>query len=355
MGSRMYDVAVVGAGVFGAWTAFHLARAGKRVLIVDQHGPGNSRASSGGETRIIRMSYGADEIYTRSSIRSLKLWKKFFPSMFVKTGVLVTAPRSDPYLIASRDTLTRARYKFEWIARPSHPRIVFDAETAAIHEPGSGVLLARRAVQAVVEAAVQAGARYERWRIDAPDPQLARIFVFACGPWLPKLFRDVIGRRIRPTRQEVFFFGMPPDEPPMPCWIAFREGAYTIPPVDGRGFKLAIDEHGPVFDPENGDRSVSRASVERARSILRRRFPAYANAPLLETRVCQYENTSNGDFLIDRHPGFENVWLAGGGSGHGFKHGPWVGEYVTRVLAGGHLEPRFSLASKSLTAQRSVY
>jgi len=352
-----YDVAVVGAGVFGAWTAFHLARAGKQVLIVDRHGPGNSRASSGGETRIIRMSYGADEIYTRSSIRSLKLWKQFFPSMFVKTGVLVTAPRTDPYLAASRKTLAGARFKFEWLEvgtlRRRFPEIAFDGDAAAIYEPDSGALLARRAVQAVVDAAVQAGARYETRSIEHPDPKLARVHVFACGPWLPKLFADVIGRRIRPTRQEVFFFGAAAQ---LPCWIAFREGAYTLPPIDGRGFKLAIDTHGPAFDPETGERNVSAASIARARAILHQRFPSIADAPLLETRVCQYENTSNGDFLIDRHPGFENVWLAGGGSGHGFKHGPFVGEYLAAQIAGkGRAEPRFSLVSKSLTHHRSVY
>ena len=356
----MYDVAVVGAGVFGAWTAFHLARAGKRVLIVDQHGPGNTRSSSGGETRIIRMSYGADEIYTRSSIRSLKLWKQFFPSMFVKTGVLVVAPRPDAYLRAAREVLERANYRFEWLEsralRTRLPEIAFDRDAAAIYEPQGGVLMARQAVRAVVEAAVAQGARYQARRIEAPDSKLARMFVFACGPWLPKLFPDVIGRRIRPTRQEVLFFGTPPGELRMPCWIAFREGVYTIPPIDGRGFKLAIDQHGPPFDPETGNRNVSAASIAKARSILGERFPALAGAPLLETRVCQYENTANGDFLIDRHPNFENAWLVGGGSGHGFKHGPFVGEYVASQIAGTRpLEPRFALATKSTTHHRSVF
>ena len=77
---------------------------------------------------------------------------------------------------------------------------------------------------------------------------------------------------------------------------------------------------------------------------------------LSEFRVCQYENTSNGDFLIDRHPELENVWLVGGGSGHGFKHGPAVGEYVSaRILHGAEAEPRFSLASKAETQKRTVY
>jgi sarcosine oxidase len=355
-----YDVAVIGAGVFGAWTALHLARAGKRVAIFDAHGPGNTRSSSGGETRIIRMTYGADAIYTRSSMRSLKLWKRHFPSMFVKTGVLVTAPRTDEYLTSARGVLTDARCRFEWFEtadlRRRYPQIAFDDGAAAIFEPESGGLMARNAVRAVLEAAVAAGARYEMRRVDTPDPKVARTFVFACGPWLPQLFPDVIGKRILPTRQEVFFFGTPPGGLKLPCWIAFREGAYSIPPLDGRGFKLAIDEHGPRFDPETGNRNVGAASVARAREILRRRFPSLADAPLLETRVCQYENTSNGDFLIDRHPALENVWLVGGGSGHGFKHGPYVGEYTaSRLLGKAPAEERFSLASKSVKHRRSVY
>ena len=84
--------------------------------------------------------------------------------------------------------------------------------------------------------------------------------------------------------------------------------------------------------------------------------PPCGDAPLTESRVCQYENTSNGDFLIDRHPDLANVWLVGGGSGHGFKHGPAVGEYVCQVITrGGPVEPRFSLASKLESAQRTVY
>jgi len=360
-----YDVAVVGAGVFGAWTAYHLVRAGLTVLLVDQHGPGNSRSSSGGETRVIRASYGADLIYTRSTIRSLELWKQFFAEsgqpLFHRTGVLVTAPSADSYLLATRETLAKAKYDFEWLNRAAmrkrFPQIVFDEDAAGIYEPSSGVLSARRGVPAVVDAAVQAGVRYETRRIEARELLPAKNVVYSCGPWLPSLFPELLRGRIRPTRQPVFFLGTPPgDQTPMPVWIAFREGAYSIPPLDGRGFKLAIDDHGPAFDPETGNRTISAADIRHARMILRKRFPLLRNAPLLESRVCQYENTSNGDFLIDRHPNRENVWLVGGGSGHGFKHGPFVGEYVAKQILGtGVTEPRFSLASKKTTKHRSVY
>ena len=185
--------------------------------------------------------------------------------------------------------------------------------------------------------------------------------VFVCGPWLPRLFPEVLGDRIVPTRQEVFFFGPPAGEggfapPRMPAWIDFGEEVYGLPDLEGRGFKVAPDRHGPPFDPDSGERVVAAESVDRIRAFLARRFPALARAPLLETRVCQYENTSNGDFLIDRHPDRKDVWLVGGGSGHGFKHGPAVGRHVAdRIARGAPGEPRFSLTSKKAERRRQVY
>lgn len=356
---KSFDVAIAGAGVFGAWTAFFLARAGAKVILIDPHGAGNARSSSGGETRIMRMTYGADEIYTRSAIRSLALWKQFFPSVFRKTGVLVTSSAADPYLHGTRETLARAKYRFEWLDSAAlasrFPSISLQPGSAGIFEPSSGVLMARHAVQQVVAAAVDAGARFEIGCVRPDALPKAKTVIFACGPWLPSIFPDLLARRIRPTRQPVFFFGNP--EPfEVPAWVAFREGVYSLPPIDGRGFKLAIDAHGAAFDPENGQRTVSRAEIAKIRAVLARRFPALADAPLLESRVCQYENTSSGDFLIDRHPEIPSVWIAGGGSGHGFKHGPFVGEYLAARISGkGREEPRFLLASKGLSSHRAVF
>ena len=372
------DVAVIGAGVFGAWTAYKLREAGASVLLLDAYGPGNSRASSGGETRIIRLGYGPDEIYSRSAQRSMVLWQQLFEktgNLFQKTGVLWLAREHDAYCEAVVTTLQRLSANYERLDREEleqrFPQLALGPTTWGILEPDSGALLARRAVQAVVAEARANGVDYLEEAITQPARDSIRTtggkdiaaerFVFACGPWLPKLFPDLLGELIHVTRQEIFFFGVPPGDDSynggvMPAWIDFNDLVYAIPNVDGRGFKIAIDAHGPQFDPDRGERVVTTSGLNAVREYLARRVPRLANAPVTETRVCQYENTSNGDFLIDRHPEFENVWLVGGGSGHGFKHGPAVGEYAAEMITGrGTPEPRYSLTSKQRVRQREVY
>jgi glycine/D-amino acid oxidase-like deaminating enzyme len=389
-----FDVVVVGAGVFGAWTAYGLQRSGRSVALIDAYGAGNSRSSSGDESRIIRMGYGGDEIYTRSAWRSLELWKELFArageSLFHQTGVLWLEHQGDPYPSKSFATLTNLGIPIQQssLAEMSarYPQISTDDVCGAYLEPESGVLVARRAVQAVVREAIKCGVEYLEEAVSgtgvppmihAQDARAAKLldgaitssgrrvsagaYVFACGPWLPKIFPKLLGDRIHPTRQEVFYFGAPQgtrfNPPALPTWIDFKEEAYGLPDVEGRGVKVAIDRHGEPFDPDTSDRVASGEGLAEVRRYLARRIPELKDAPVYESRVCQYENTSNGDFLIDRHPDFENVWLVGGGSGHGFKHGPAIGQYVTARIDGrtDGIEPRFSLSSKLETRERSVY
>jgi sarcosine oxidase len=378
-----FDVAVIGAGVFGAWTAWHLARRGQRVVLLDAYGAANARASSGGESRIIRMGYGSDEIYTRWSMHSLEQWKALFAAthqpLFHETGVLWLASSDDTRLRESQITLSNLHVPFQDMDHDtlvsSYPQIRFEGVTRGILETHSGALVARRAVAAVVAGAIAHGVDYRIAKIAAPqgpgrvpgvksssgETISAEKFVFACGSWLGKVFPDILGQRIFPTRQEVFFFGVPPGDlrfapPAMPTWLFQQDEFYGMPDIEARGFKIAWDHHGEAVDPDTQSRIVSPAMTEKTRKYVARRFPALADAPIVETRVCQYENTSNGDFLIDRHPQMDNLWLVGGGSGHGFKHGPAMGEYVAaQLLDAAPPEPRFSLASKATAQQRAVY
>ena len=375
-----YDAVVIGAGVFGAWTAHRLQRTGRSVALLDIYGAGNSRSSSGGESRILRMGYGREEIYTRWSLASLRLWIELFeqvnqPELFQKTGVLWTPAADDANTAVTLRTLEKCGVVFQYLTPAEltarFPQVRYSSERMGIFEPESGVALARRAVCAVVEDAIRNGVDYFREAALGPDGAEVRTrsgrvlrastFVYASGPWLPKIFPEILEGRIRPTRQEVFFFGTEPGDrrftpPHMPAWLDFTDerGAYALPDIENRGFKLAFDRHGPPFDPDTSDRLAD--GLDAARAFLAERFPALAGAPLVESRVCQYENTSSGDFLIDRHPDFSNVWLVGGGSGHGFKHGPMVGEHVTALIDGSaSVEARFSLATKSREAKRAVY
>jgi glycine/D-amino acid oxidase-like deaminating enzyme len=314
------------------------------------------------------MTYGDREIYTQWAHRSLTLWKEFQEQsgvdLFVPCGALFTSPRDSAYLTAARDVLSRNGIRHETLTSAALarriPQLKAGANDIGLLEPDSGVLLARRAVQTVAQAAVRNGVDFEQ---RALTPELRKHvraggYIFACGPWLPRLFPAIIGRRIRPTRQAILFFGTDPQYGAgrMPAWVAFEEGVYALPDVENRGFKLAIDTHGPLFDPETGSRVVTPGEISTGRAALRRFFPAIAKAPLTETRVCQYENTSSGDFLIDRHPKWKDTWIVGGGSGHGFKHGPRMGEYVASLaLAGGETDPLFALAAKSTRHRRTVH
>jgi sarcosine oxidase len=376
------DVAVVGAGVFGAWTAVMLQRLGRRVTLIDAWGPAHARASSGGESRMTRAGYGRDEIYTRMARDSLPEWvalsgRSGLP-VFHPTGVLFFSAVEDEYMTSSIAVHRRLGLQIAVMDRGQlaarYPAIDFAGVAIGFLEPRFGVLMARRAVQTLVADFVRAGGTYVQARVGPPDGGPLRTvagdtisagtYVVAAGPWLPKLFPALLGRRIFPTRQEVFFFAPPAGDARflpgrLPGWADFNGGDifYGMPDLEARGFKIAHDAHGPLMDPDAGDRLPSPAELERVRAYLARRFPAIARAPLNEARVCQYENSANGDFLIDRHPDWNNVVLAGGGSGHGFKHGPEVGRYAA-ALATGTLaapEPRFSLASKGERQERAVH
>lgn len=333
-----------------------------------------------------RAVYGKDALYTRMALQSLPQWKRLSDAsglpIFAETGVLFFSPTEEQYF---RDSVTvhrefgLATQLLDGAAMARRfPMIDFDGISVGLFEPAFGALMARRSVQTLVAQLVRAGAEYVHDAALSPTAsgrkllslQLAsgeRVeadqFVFALGPWLPKVFPALLTPRIVPTRQEVFFFAPPADDRrflvgAMPGWADFNGGDiyYGFPDLEGRGVKLAHDAHGPVVDPDTQSRRPSEDALADVIGYRDRRFPALKGAPLTEARVCQYENSSNGDFLIDFHPQLKNVLLVGGGSGHGFKHGPEVGRYAAaRLLGVKQPEPRFSLATKAETQRREVH
>jgi sarcosine oxidase len=367
-------IAVIGAGAFGGWTALYLLRSGAQVTLLDAWGPGNSRSSSGGETRIIRGAYGPDQPYTKLAARALALWKQheaqWKRKFFFPIGVLWMAERDDAFERGSLRSLKDAGIPFEELTVSEltrrWPQISFEDVNWAIYEPQSGYLLARASTQAVVDQFVADGGEYRQAAVASQDlesgnwreltlsdrtPIAADRYVFACGPWLGNLFPNTVGKHFISTKQDVFFFGTPAGNPRynetnLPVWADHSDHfIYGIPGNQGRGFKIADDTRGPEFDPTAGQRLVSEDGLAAVRRYLAYRFPGMKDAPLVETRVCQYEDTADHNFIIDRHPGSANVWIVGGGSGHGFKHGPALGEMVANlVLKDETAHPLYRLA-----------
>jgi sarcosine oxidase len=354
-------IVVVGAGAFGGWTALSLLRRRARVTLVDAWGPANSRSSSGDETRLIRTLYDGKAVYIDMAVRASRLWReaeaRWKRQVFLPAGVLYMFADDDRFAVKSLPLLQERAVPVETLdarqAAKRFPQISFEGVRVAYFEPGAGVLLARRSCELVKESVEAEGGAYWQTEAKAFPIEAGRLsqiaftdgstiagdgFVFACGPWIGALFPDVVGDGIIATRQEVMYFGTPPGDrrfasPSFPGWLDFGAGRwYGMPGAEQRGVKVADDMAGPPVDPSSMDRVVSDEGVARAREFVARRFPALAREPVVETRVCQYEYSPEGDFLLDRHPEAANVWLVGGGSGHGFKMGPAVGEYVARLV-----------------------
>jgi sarcosine oxidase len=362
-GSTPKSVIVIGAGAFGGWSALQLAQRGAKVTLLDAWGPGNSRASSGGETRTIRATYGPTHgLYVKMVARALQLWQEYERrwnvKLFFRGGALRMAGTDDSYERAALPVLQEAGVRFERLSSAEcakrWPQINFEGVSWSVYEPDSGFLAARRGCEAVLNAFLKEGGQYRQAqispgpitnnRIEGVNPSAREIlkadqYIFAPGPWLGNVF-PFLASSITPTRQEVFFFGTPAgdqrfSEAQLPTWIdGGKTPFFGVPGNHWRGFKIADDTRGPVIDPTTMERQISVEKLEAARAYLRMRFPALADAPLLESRVCQYENSTDHNFILDRHPEAENVWIVGGGSGHGFKQGPVMGEMVADAVLG---------------------
>jgi len=374
MAAKKLKVLVVGAGAFGGWTALQLLRRGAAVTLVDAWGPGNPRAASGGETRIIRGTYGSDEVYTQMSARAMRLWREneqnWKKKLLHPIGVLFMAAKgADAFEQASIACLEEAKIPHERLTsremRKRWPQINFEGIDWGLFEGKSGYLMARAACQTVADSFVEEGGAWKhaevrraglegdfRDGVRLADGSRLRAdrYVFACGPWMGWLFPQTIGKKIHATKQDVFFFGTPAgdgdfSQEKLPVWADHRgRFMYGIPGHGSRAFKVADDTRGPEFNPTSGERVVSEERLRLAREYVEFRFPGMKGAPLIKGRVCQYEQTADGDFVVDRHPRQDGVWLVGGGSGHGFKHGPALGEMVAGlVIEDGEANSRFRL------------
>ena len=326
---------VVGAGIFGISTARELSRRGWEVRVVEQYVPGHVRSGSGGDTRLLRFSHGGVDWYTRSAVRALELWQE----LEAETGVRVFEPvglawfetGDDEFTHRSEASLRRLGLPVERLSpeesRRLFPSIGGDDLRGTLFEPAAGVLHARLATQLLAR-----GLAVETGRATPEDPPGGDVVVWACGAWLPGLFPGLVDLRI--VRRDVFFAGVDGSWAGTPGYCEYEGPYYGHGEVAGLGLKVAYDGAAPEIDPDTVERRPEDASLARVRSFLARRFPALADAPLVGMRVCQYELTGDSHFLFDRHPERDGWWLLGGGSGHGFKHGPALAEYVADCVEG---------------------
>lgn len=357
-------IAVIGAGAFGGWTALHLLRKEFNVTLVDAWGPGNSRSSSGDETRVIRSTYGNNEFYFDLNVRALQLWKeheqRWKKKLFQNKGVLwMCYQEQTPIVDDSIPFAEKHNMKYEKLSLDElskrFPLINTNDLNHAYYDPFGGCLRAREACQLVQKAFIDEGGTYVQALANPgkiESSQLADIklsngnklhadaYIFACGSWLGNLFPEVLGSIITCTKQEVYYFGVPSDHAStldsMPVWVDVDgvDFYYGIPGNQNRGFKIGVDKRGEKFDPTSGERTANPEVLLKARKFIQHRFPVFKNAPLIENRVCPYENSPDGNFIFDQHPDATNLFLMGGGSGHGFKHGPAFGEMVANILSG---------------------
>lgn len=337
-----------------------LLRKGYQVTLVDQWGAGNSLSSSGGETRLIRCIYGTNPFYTSLAHRAYGLWLEnevhFERKILYPTGCLwFVDNEADDIVEKALPIIQREGLAFDKLTKEEtslkYPLINSTGLRYVVHEKKTGYLMAREGCQEVRKLFIKRGGNYLQdqatFKEKTSTLNLADhgdisgdLIIFACGPWLKEMFRDVMGEKLKITRQEVFYFGLPPDKAKhfeaMPTWIDHSPPNfyYGIPGGINRGFKIAFDRRGPAIDPSSQERNATRDEIERAREYIGRRFNHLNKAPLIESRVCQYSDTLDGNFVFDFLPGYNNVMLLGGGSGHGYKHGPALGELVANAIAG---------------------
>jgi len=363
---------VAGAGVMGSWTAYFLAKAGYEVTICDPWGAGNPRASSGGESRLIRYMYGENEIYFKLARRAMELWKQeeqnVGKQLFFQNGMLIFSemPRYE-YAEISRPLYEKAGLKLDKIPanllKRQYPYLNTDDLDHAIYDPEAGYLLAAESCQAVsqavakeggkfIHAAAQpgkiSGGRMEQLTLGDGTPLKADVFVFANGPWLGRSFPKLLDGKLRVTRQPVFFFGPPADfanklNKPFPVWMnrdaANQERCYGVYDPRLSAFKLAYTQlQEQELDPSEDERIVRPEEIAHARYLMEKRFAFMKDAPLLFTKVCQHTDTPDKNFILDQHAEAANLWLLGGGSGHAFKHGPALGELAASSIGLGAIQ-----------------
>ncbi|HSE99150.1 MAG TPA: N-methyl-L-tryptophan oxidase, partial [Blastocatellia bacterium] len=344
-----YDVVVIGAGVMGTSTACELARRGASVAVVDQSSLPNPRGASVDHSKVFRFAY-PDPLYVRMAVDALELWRALEEEsstrLMTKTGTVLLGLEKPSFETRCYDALKVCSLEAELLssneAVERFPQFDPRAFSYAVFDPSGAILHAETAVRALLDLARRLGVKViegERVHaIEEGDSGRARAVktetgrqlycgavIVASGPWTRELVPQV-SSLLTATRQEVFYFEPVDremfDPTSFPIFISLDTGFYGFPVHHAGAMKIANHHKGNPVDPYCDHPGIVEESIETCRAFFRAYIPPLRDARFKEARVCMYNNTPDDDFLIDHHPGLENVLLVTGFSGHGFKFGP---------------------------------
>ncbi|HJQ25318.1 MAG TPA: N-methyl-L-tryptophan oxidase [Blastocatellia bacterium] len=370
---QSFDIVIIGAGVMGAAAACEAARGGARVALIDQARPPNPRAASTDHSKVFRFAY-PDAMYARLAVEALAGWQAIEAEMGVQlltpTGLLLMGKAESRLEVETAAALAALGLEAELMssaeAAARFPQFNPAAFAHAVYDPSGAITHAERAVETMIALAQRRGVTVIEslrvLRIEQAAGAKVRIVtetggaleaggaLVAAGPWTRRLL-PALSPHLVTTRQEIVYFEPRRDHEAfavgrLPIFIDFGSGFYGFPVHHANAMKVGNHHRGLAVEMSE-EPTVGPEFIARCRDFFAEFIPRLADAAVRETRVCVYNNTPDEDFIIDWHTEVENVLIATGFSGHGFKFGPVVGRITAELLLSGQTSfdiTRFRLA-----------
>ena len=357
----------------GSAALAHLAARKLRVLGVERHTIGHHLGSSHGASRVIRKAYAEEPRYVPLVLRAYELWRQLerrsHSNLLTITGAIHIGNPENRSIASIKTAVQVHRLAHETLDAAEiskrFPAFVPHPDSIGIVEADGGALAVERAVAAHVEAAVADGAEVRVGQQVASvetdgsgvlvvtadgTSHRAAAAVVCTGPWLSEIVSAgdaralelSVSRQVQlwfaPTKPELFKLGS------FPVFIDHALGGeyYGLPPVGHAGVKVCQHYGGLPTSPESVDRRCHGEDEASVRRYLSRHLPA-ANGRLLDSAVCLYTNSPDKHFVVGRHPRLDNVFVAGGFSGHGFKFAPVIGEILADLVIDSSTEHEIGL------------
>ncbi len=364
------NIIIVGGGIAGAMTALNLQRNGERVTLIDRWEPGHPRAASTDYNRVIRAISGRDEFYTRwareSRTRWLELQTETGQKLMYECGALILATRGHcDWEDATATTFDRVGVPYYKLSKEEvqqrFPQFKVDEIEYALFEPEAGLLMAHRCVITAIDLFKKLGGTVKREIVttDATErpmvngkPLEADVIIVATGAWMAEMFPKTIKPISAIMGINVLYTSTPDgsdafDMDNMPCWIDHGQGSFGIPSSEGSGVKAAVVIPNTPIDINNDERLIEKQSLNKTRQYIRHRLPGLEGQRIVDSKFNQVILTPDTHFIVDWHPKHKNVLLAGGCSGHLFKHGPIFGEFTAGVAMKNYgTANRFKIAGR---------